>query len=199
MRHRKKLIIVGSVAGAAIILSLGLLSLKAKPDKQVTEQAPRLQTFTSEEYNLQLSYPTTAEQTVLSEEDKKDKVFLRLQQTSRPPYLITARAETGLRAPSQIARTSVLSLVIEGALASLPGRYTGYNQVLEASTEINGQEAHQITFTYQGPSGAVAKQRLILIALDEDTGLYISMQASAADFDLLDEEVFTPLQQSLRF
>lgn len=180
-----------------LITVVVIVGLRVSSDETVKPQPMNEpKTFSSAEHRVSLAYSATAQTSPISEQDEADGIFFRAQQAVDPEYLITLRVESGLRTPAQLAGMRTLDLVVNGALSSLPTRYPEYSLLSEGGLEVDGTAAHQITFSYRGPSGIIAKQRLVLIAVNEDKALYLSMQSQNDDFETLDA-TFTALQLSL--
>jgi hypothetical protein len=193
----KKTIYIGSILLIVLVL-VSVLTTFISNKKNITQtEVLALSSFKNDQYGLSVSYPAEAKMLELSEADQQSNIFLRLAGENEPQYLVTVRAEKGLRLPSQLSKLDVIDLVVTGAIRSNPDRYPGYKQVSETKRTIGEKDAHEIVFTYDGPTGDRAQQALYLIEKDPDTALYISMQALERDFAAVNEKVFQQIVQGL--
>lgn len=154
--------------------------------------------YKDDTYGLSMEYPTDSEVIKLSEQDKRDKFIFKFQQSKSPEYLFNVRAETGLRLPSQLAKLDVIDLVVDGALKSLPERYPEYKLLSQNEIVVAGKSAASIEFNYVGPAKELVRQKVILVAKDSDTALYITMQSRDTDYETLKKQVFEQVVASLR-
>ena len=196
-KFSKKSFFLGSISLVIMIFG-GVLTVSVLNKKSTTlTEVLALSSFKNDQYGLSVSYPAEAKMLELSEADQQSNIILRLAGENEPQYLVTVRAEKGLRLPSQLSKLDVIDLVVTGAIRSNPDRYPGYKQVSETERTIGEKDAHEIVFTYVGPTGDRAQQALYLIEKDPDTALYISMQALERDFATVNEKVFQQIVQGL--
>ena len=196
-KFSKKSMYVGSIS-LAITVVIGVLTVSILNKKSATlTEVLALSSFKNDQYGLTISYPTEAKLFELSEADQQSNIILRLAGENEPQYLVTVRAEKGLRLPSQLSKLDVIDLVVTGAIRSNPDRYPDYKQISETKQTISEKNAHEIVFTYDGPTGDRAQQALYLIEKDSDTALYVSMQALEKDFATVNEKVFQQIIQGL--
>lgn len=147
---------------------------------------------------LSLRYKEPLSQSEVSSQDKKDKFIFRLTSTT-PAMLVSVRYEDGLRAVTAVSRQELLPMLLTNADKSFPQRYSEYSKKQERQLEVAGKKAAELIFTYKGPNGDVAKQRLLIIAKDEDTAIYISAQTQEPKFSQLNDQYFESLFDSVTF
>ncbi len=147
---------------------------------------------------LSLRYIAPLQVEQLTEQDKKDKFVFRLTSLD-PAMLVSVRYEDGLRGVAAAARQSPLDLILGNAAKSLAQRYQGFQQLQQNKLTSNDRDAAEIIFTYTGPKGETAKQRLIIIIKDADTAVYIAAQTREDQFPELTTKYFDKLVSSITF
>lgn len=147
---------------------------------------------------VSLNYPSDMAVEPLSSQDTQDNFILRLSQAGELPALITLRYETGLRKATSLSRQSPLDLVVSNIKQSFPRRYSDYKLLEEHTFEKNDHKFGEVNFTYRGPAGETAHQRLIVLIKDDDTAIYLTAQAREADFAKADSTYFRSILDSIQ-
>ncbi len=158
---------------------------------------PETVNYTDTSQGISLDYPKTATRNELSEADRQDKFIFRASEQQTRPYLITLRYEDGLRKASQVTKTPTMELLISNLDKAYPKRYENYKHASTKRYEVAGKQAAQVEFTYNGPSGELAKQRLVIVLKDENKAFYLSLQSKARDFNSL-STIFDDVANSLK-
>lgn len=158
----------------------------------------KLRTFTYPDLHVSFNYFEPLQQTALNNDDTSDNFIGRLT-SDDPPMIVSIRTETGIRLPASLSRTDAKSLLMGNMDKALPQRFPDYDESSNTSYELFGKTVIDRVFTYTGPSGTRAKQRLLALITDENTAVYISMQCEEVRFDEVNSEFFTPIQESIRF
>ena len=195
----KKSVVVVVILAVASIAGLAYKVVLSDTSKQAQTVVLSSSVYKNDEYGFSFSYPSISKNSELNKDDEAAKILLRLQQQTSPEYLVTVRAETGLRLPSSLSRQDSLQLVVSGALAANPRRYTEYKLESDSTILIQNKPAHVIVFTYKSPAGALVKQQLLLFSNNSNSAVYIAMQFKESDFDTTNKEVFKNIVQSIVF
>jgi len=190
---------VGAVLVGAGVVSFALIQRKSPPTQ--ADVQPQLSTFHHDETGVSVDYAAELQVEALSDQDKKDLIVFRAAhpQGSTTPFLITLRYETGLRLPARAAKTDTIDLIVDGAAKALPSRFPAYHQVSERRMQHRDHEAAEIIFTYKGPSGERAKQRLLMVVKDDNTAFYLTGQTKEGDYDQIADKYFNQVFDSFRF
>lgn len=191
----KKILILSAllVVGAGGVIGFSLMN-NDKPPVQVSNE----KTASDLEQGLSVRYKEPLTEQALSGQDKDDKFIIRLT-SQAPAMIVSVRYEEGLRAASAVTKQETLPMLLGNADKAFPQRYTEYSKKGERQFEIAGKKAAELIFTYKGPNGDVAKQRLLIIAKDENTAIYIAFQAQETGFEGLNTEYFEPMVQTISF
>lgn len=192
----KKLLAV--IALTLVVIVVGFVLLK--DGKKEASNSPNVeeQSVEDSKTGVKLNYRSPLQSEVLDSKDKEDKFVIRLT-SQNPAMLVSVRYEEGLRAVTLVTKQEVIDLILGNVEKAFPQRYSGYQKLNERKFEVAGKQAAEIIFTYKGPSGDDAKQRLVIITKDEDTAIYISAQAQNSQFDEVNSNYFDPLFSSIRF
>jgi hypothetical protein len=161
--------------------------------RQIEYQDPRT--------TASIKYPEEAHAQPISEEDKKNNIALRLtEREGQTPFLVTLRSESGLRAVATLTRASIIDVVMGNSEKALPQRFKGFHKESGRRYEHNGRNAGEFIFTYDSPvPNERIKQRFVILVKDDDTAVYLAMQAKEADFDEQNQKIFNPMAESLNF
>ena len=157
--------------------------------------------FIHQETGAALRYPEAlVSSKQLSDKDQQEKIVFRAtEKLQNSPFLATLRYEEGLRIAASLAKVDTIELVLDGANKANPVRYPDYKKVSERRFQQDGKEAAEIIFTYTGLSKEVVKQRLILIAKDDNTAFYLALQSREDAFDKQNSTIFEIIASSLKF
>lgn len=191
---------IGLLVGAILITGCGAyVTLRTNNEpKQAT--AKRVQAFQEPQTGLKLEYPAQLQKGELTQEDAKSKILLRMTQgEGEKPLLITVRSETGLRTVTTLTKQELLPLLMSNSEKALPQRFKGYKKVSSRTFDLNGVKTGEIVFTYDGPGNISNQQRLIIYPKDDNTAVYIAMQAKEADYEQVNRETFESIVNSLKF
>ncbi len=127
------------------------------------------------------------------------EVLFRAEKTGEMPLLISLRKETGLLLVTSLTKASLIDNLLRNVERAFPLRFSNYIEFSRETSELNGRQTATIVFTYAGPTGEIIKQRLLIVAYDADTALYLSAQAQAKEFDSLERRYFNKIFESLKF
>ena len=193
----KRSTIIGAVI-LVVIIGLALFIYRSSnTSTPVKEQvADNLVTFKDDTTGLSFQYSDFLAIQQLTDADKKDKFITRLISID-PASIVSIRYEEGLRSVTSISGQSLLDLLSGNIAKAYPNRYPGYKLLSEKSVVISSLTAKQIVFSYTGPSGEVAKQKLVILPKDGNTAFYISFQATETEFENLDTLYFTKILESI--
>lgn len=181
-------------------LSIGSYIVFGHSDTVVKTETVQTVLFQDPKTGLKLEHPTKLRSPELTQEDTKANIHLRLvEEQGEKPLLITVRSETGLRVVAAVTKQELLHLLMNNSEKAFPQRFKGFTKVSSRTVELNGIKAGEIVFTYDVPDGTRAKQRFIIYPKDNNTAVYVAMQAREADFDLANAETFEPIVKSLNF
>lgn len=187
------------VLGATSLFVILYPNSNQKNKTEGTESSVLALSSYHDDNGISISYPSTAQVSAINEEEKKQGFMLRLRSNTSPEYLANIRIEKGLRLPSQLSKLSVLDLVVDGATRSLPSRYPNYRVIDENESTVDGKNAYKIQFIYDGPAGEQITQKITLIEKDTDSAVYVSQQSRTIDFPTLDDAIFQPMLNSVKF
>ena len=199
--ERKKIaalvIVLVITAGTASVFFMIRESGDANKPNVLAEQ----RTYIDQKSGVNINHPVDSKVSSISEEDKKANIILRLnEKEGETPYLITLRSESGLRAVATLTRSEIIDMLMNNSERALPQRFTGFQKVSSRRYEHNGRKAGEIIFTYDSPvEGERIKQRFVVLVKDDDTAVYLAMQAREADFDEQNTKIFDPMAESLNF
>jgi len=172
------------------------------PEQDQQSVSPRQASYRDSAIGLEVKYPEqTAKAQTLTDADKKDKIMLRLTgQEGQLPMLVTLRSESGLRVVANLTKASIIDILMSNSEKALPQRFTGYKEESRRRYEHNGRNAGEIIFTYNSPvEGERVKQRFVVFVKDDNTAVYLAMQAKEVDFDEQNAKLFQPMAESLGF
>jgi hypothetical protein len=185
---------IGLLVGISIIAGSQLLpNLKAKP---AASPIGPTKTFTDSKLGLELKYPEQLKPEPLTEQDAKDRINFRLS-SAKPAFLIAGRSETGLRVVVNATKIPMIDGLLRSLERSYPARFPDFKQDETRRLTVSGRNAAEVTFSYKGPSGERAAQRLLIVALDDDTAYYLSGQVKAAELDKANSVLFDQVFGSL--
>ena len=190
------------VVGAGGVLAAGLMTASFLAQKsedgapaQVLQQStsetapePR-KTFFYDDLGFSIEFNQKLNSEPLTESDKTDGFIARFTAFD-PPIIISVRHESGLRTVATLAGTDTATLLRSNIDRSLPARYPQFDQQTGTTITINEKTVIDRVFTYAGPSGEAAKQRLLAFIKDDDTAVYVSMPTTAALYDTVSVEYF---------
>ncbi len=172
------------VALAIVLIGGGLFLAFDKWRSDSKEDAPvtvELTQFNDTEQNISLGYPVDAKKLALTPKDIADKFLLRVGAESDEPYLITLRHENGIRIGAQLARVDTIDHLLTTLNKSFPSVYENFDKISESKFEHQGKKAAIVEFSYTGPSGDTAYQRINIFLKDDDSAYYLSMQSKEVD------------------
>lgn len=118
---------------------------------------------------------------ILSEQNKKDRVLLRLQHSSSMelPLLVTFRYEDGIRKTANLLKREPLDIILDSIDKSYPQRFPDFQKIDQERLEISGRKAAEVTFTYKrNNAGEKLKQRMLVIMKNDDVAIYLAAQAT---------------------
>ncbi len=197
MKHHYKLLIGISILVLAI---LGAVVLKTNYAK-APNTPPHTFEFSNSDVGISIRYDTyKAQSIVLTAKDSKDQVILRLTDKGQgaTPFLITFRYESKLAKASAITRQSLLDYLEGNAKLTLPKRNPDYRLIQQKRITLGSSIALRFIFSYLTGS-LPTTQQLIIVPIDTDRAMYISMQGKTNDYSKLEQEIFIPLIESLEF
>ena len=193
LRRTARLFLWSSLAASALMVLAALAWWRLHPPPPLTA------TFTSSQAGVSLRYSTKLAPAALTATDRRAGLLLRLAPTPRLPQAVqvTLRTETGLRPIVAVAHQNLRDALLTSLAKAYPERFPGYHQLDRRDYQLAGRDAAQVTFTYTGPSGQLIQQRLLVLARDDNTAVYLAAQATAADFAALNPAYFDPLFASV--
>lgn len=186
--------------GLLVVVLMVIGGVASQKSQQPPEQPTTTVNFRDPTTNLSLDYPAELMLAELTNQDRQDKILLRLQQdtTNQPPLLITLRYEQGIKKAANLLRREPLDVILDSIDKSYPQRFPGYQPTSQRRLEVSGRKAAEVLFSYQkDPSAQRLKQRLLIIIKDDDTALYLAAQAQEPDFEKANSDVFEPIFQSV--
>jgi hypothetical protein len=191
---------IGLLMGTMLIIGSGAYVTLRDNNEPKQVAAKRVQAFQEPQTGLKLEHPAELQKAELTQEDAKSKILLRITQgEGEKPLLITVRSETGLRVVATLTKQELLPLLMNNSEKALPQRFKGYKKVSSRTFDLNGVKAGEIIFTYDGPGNIPNQQRFIIYPKDDNTAVYVAMQAQAADFEEVNRDKFEPIAKSLKF
>ena len=180
----------GVVALFVVILGLLLWWLGSQPT---------LLSFSSDDARTQLKYDVKLRKTPLSEQDKNDKIVLRLvEPANEPELLVTLRYEDGLKPLATAAKQDLRDTLADTVAKTYPQRFPEFHQVSSRSYALNSHKAYETVFAYKSPAKKLIKQRFIIVVVSDDKAVYLAMQSKESDFDSLNKTYFNPIARSLQ-
>ncbi len=200
----KRRLMIGAVGLVGMLAALVVHGRPSRVDKPRPALAA-LTSFHEQKTGFSFSYPADLTMGALTPGDDKEHIVFRATQPSAAttPFLITARYETGLQLVSSVSKQKVIDIVLAGAQRSLPKRFPEYTQVSSRRFQLAGLDAAEIIYTYTSPVDKLTKetikQRLLLIAQDTNTAVYLSAQARAGDYDRVNGDTFDRVFKSAHF
>ncbi len=201
---KKRLLCIG--IGCALLMVAGGIFLVTRPEGTYDTAVQGDQTAVHEYdyrdgilgFGFKFSYKEPLKEERLSSQDTEDGFLARLSAYD-PALLLSVRRETGLRTPAQFAKTDVETMLGASIDKSLPDRYPEFTLESSTALEVGGKRALERVFSYRGPSGARAKQRLTAVLVDDNTALYISFQSTERVYDTVSDDYLKPLLSSVSF
>lgn len=155
--------------------------------------------FTSREASIELKYSARLVPGTMSEQDKKDKVVLRLKQPQKEPeLLVTLRYETGLKPIATTSKQDLRDALADTLDKTYPKRFPQYQRISSRNFDVDAHRASELIFTYKSPAGETVKQRFILIVINDDKAAYLSQQSKENDFEQLNRRYFDTITKSLQ-
>lgn len=156
-------------------------------------------TFTSPAAGVTLKHDFRLVSGDLTQQDKRDKVVLRLEQPRKEPeLLVTLRYENGLKPIATAAKQDLRDALVSTLDKTYPKRFPHYQRVSSRNFDIDSHRANELIFTYKSPAGKIIKQRFVLIVINNDQATYLAMQARETDFDHLNDRYFSTIAKSLQ-
>lgn len=165
-------------------------------------QSSQWQEFVHANPNISLDYHQIFEmQNLPAEQINPDLkfVFQARETDEEKPVTIDLRVETGLRIAVSLTKQEMIPMLLGNSEKSFPSKFPNYTKVAERQFEQAGKKAAELIFTYTGPSGQKVTQRLLLVAYDGNTALYLAAQARETDFSDLNKRYFDRMFASLKF
>jgi len=178
---------------AGVILTFYIFTDRA-PKELINEQ--QLSKYEDKEEGIAFSYSSSLTVSPLTEADKKDHIIFRLTR-NKPATIITVKTEKNLQAITTIAKQTPIDLLVNNAEKAFPARYTNYKLLSNKRLKVQEHDGTELIFTYAGPSGETAKQRLLIVMRNVDTAILLAAQAIEADFQSVDTADFQPLIDSI--
>ncbi len=192
MRHKQILLItiaIVAIAGGALIW----LQLRGNRDNSTSTVA-----FTNEHSGLKGKYSKDLSTTRLTESEKKENLFLRLENSNKS-ILIRFSYEEGLKPLTTITKTDLITTVLSNTEKSLPKTFPKLKIESKREFDLNGRRSAEIVFNYQKPGLDKAKRRLIMINKDDNLVVYVAAETDEASYGEINDNYFTPLINSLSF
>lgn len=188
---------VGSVA-------VGLLyAVRSSDSGKPTSVSQEFVTFQDSTSQLTFSYDSQRVTSApLTTDDEADGFLARLEPAvdeSSSPFVVSVRRDSGYRAISSVSGQSLPEIVLDNIGRSYPDRFPGFRAIRQQTLSVGGVNAAEIVFLYDGPAGQSAKQHLLALAINDDEVILLSFQALEQDFELLDQDIFQPLRDSIQF
>lgn len=160
---------------------------------------PTLLSFSSAEARAQVKYDVKLRNAPLSEQDKKDKVVLRLvEPPAEPEMLITLRYEDGLKPIATAAKQDLRDTLADTITKTYPKRFPEFHQISSRSFAINSHKAYEVIFTYKSPNKTTVQQRFVTVVASDDKAVYLAMQSKQNSFDSTNKTYFNPIARSLQ-
>lgn len=189
------------LAGVFLIIITGSYILFSK-DTQPSVAPINTTAFHDNTTGVSLKYPEKLEAAALNEQDKKDRILLRLQQSGSidMPLLVTLRYEDGIRQTANLLKREPLDIILDSIDKSYPQRFPDFQKNDQKRLEINGRKAAEVTFTYKRNNvGEKLKQRLLIIMKDDDVAIYLAAQSTEQHFATANQTYFEPMFTSITF
>jgi hypothetical protein len=192
MRHKQILLItiaLIAIVGGALIW----LQLRGDRDSSTSTAA-----FTNEHSGLKGKYSKELSTTPLTESEKKDNLFLRLENSSKS-VLIRFSYEEGLKPLTTITKTDLITTVLSNTEKLLPKTFPSLKIESKREFDLGGHRAAEVVFSYQKPGLDKAKRRLVMINKDDNLVVYVAAETDEASYNEVNDKYFTPLINSLSF
>lgn len=190
---KRTIIVLSIILGASLLVVGGYLWLSREP-------VPLK--FSDQKTGLKLQYSPKLLSKPISEIDRKDNFFLRLENgpKEKTQLLIRASYEEGLTLLTTVTRSELIPLLMSNAQRRLSNTFPGLNIESTRQFEIStGQKAGEVIFTYDSPSKQRIKRRLFIIAKDNNTAIYIAAETTEKEFDGVNKVYFRPIIDSAHF
>jgi hypothetical protein len=152
--------------------------------------------FRDVQTGLSLNYKPPLKAVSLTAQDKMDNFILRLNSTD-PQMLVTARYETGLQSVAALSKQEILPLLLSNAPKTYSKLYPNYRLNSQKEMLLNGKKAAELNFSYLGSNNTSVHQRLLIIAKDGDTAIYIAAQAPESIYEEANLRYFNSLFDSI--
>lgn len=153
----------------------------------------------SHESGLGFSYDSRLEGKGLSSQDKTDGVIFRAVNgpSEKAPLLVKAQIESGLRISSKSVKMPIRDMILDNSGRFLPAKYPEYQKISEHRFQVDGKDSATLEFKYVN-NGEKLRQKLVLLVLNDDQAIYISMQARESDWSVARSNYFDPLIESIK-
>jgi hypothetical protein len=188
------------VAGLIVVSAVLFMVLPGTLGQSNRSQVQSTEAFAAPQAGVKLSFPNAnLVKLALSEEDKKDKLLLRLanRKGKEKELLVTVRYEDGLRPIATLTKQDLRDILAGNIAKSYPKRFPDFKLQDQRSFELDSHKAKEIIFTYKGPNGKRVKQRFMFVVRNDDMAVYIAAQSRENDYDRLNKEYFEPVIKSL--